>query len=391
MSDQMKNDAPEQEAPKFTLSLSTRMAIAGDYPGGLVAPEIVKADEERMAQLLDEVGVPRELYVPESAVREGQVTHLPDGSAFAIMSTPLSEDHWIFKLTDDGFTPLPEFGLLMGTENPARAEMARLITDAVRYGVKCATNNGRDKDFDPDAIVLQSVVGLLGYHTADGRAQEDDSDAYKPSPLAELFREGGPEPLSLVTASLRCAEQTGRRIAESYIADLKSGIQRGGVAEVTAIAPRRIVSSDGDIYRNEDGSITIDLGEETVLVNGEHLEKLRNALNNNGRVLAFDIPEDVTDPWVYLQDLIKSILERGEERPERALADALLKGGRASRSSMAEPANSITEVHRVGAGWQLVLFDGRQVTLLTEQYSGVPRVGQLVTFDAEGKINITSK
>ena len=90
---------------------------------------------------------------------------LPDGSGYATASFPLPKDHWIYKET--GEPPVP---FLMGTDNPDREEWCRKIWEAGKYAVKGATLNGEEMDFDPDALIQNLVVGMLGYHTPDGKS-----------------------------------------------------------------------------------------------------------------------------------------------------------------------------------------------------------------------------
>lgn len=50
-----------------------------------------------------------------------------------------------------------------------RNELADQICAAARHAIRASTMNGTEKDFDPDAMVQNIVVGLLGYWTEDGR------------------------------------------------------------------------------------------------------------------------------------------------------------------------------------------------------------------------------
>lgn len=105
-----------------------------------------------------------------------EVTVLPDGSAFAVMSTPLPETHWIYgdKTVEDehGYEP-PPMPFRMGTDNPQRTEMAEMVRKAARYAVRAATMKGMEDDFDPDALVQNMVVGFLGYFTPDGLSNDE--------------------------------------------------------------------------------------------------------------------------------------------------------------------------------------------------------------------------
>ena len=89
------------------------------------------------------------------------VVLLPDGSAFAIMSTPLPKDHWLYaprtyELNKPQYEPdeLPE---------PILGHQHRdAVVAAVRYAVRGATMCGTEPDFDPDALVGQAVYALCG-------------------------------------------------------------------------------------------------------------------------------------------------------------------------------------------------------------------------------------
>lgn len=89
---------------------------------------------------------------------------LPDGSGFAMASFPLPKAHWIYGRT--GKPPAP---WITGTNETAKREaMAELIREVGRYAVRASTMNGKDMDFDPDAMLQNLVVGFLGYWTPDG-------------------------------------------------------------------------------------------------------------------------------------------------------------------------------------------------------------------------------
>lgn len=92
------------------------------------------------------------------------VTVLPDGSAFMVASFPLPDDHWLYSPEHED----PPAGLLIGTDDPHRKELVEHVRAAARYAVRAATMNGKELDFDPDALVQNMVVGLLGLFTPDG-------------------------------------------------------------------------------------------------------------------------------------------------------------------------------------------------------------------------------
>jgi hypothetical protein len=73
---------------------------------------------------------------------------LPDDSSFFTMSLPLPEDHWLYGprgSSDIGVT------LHRGA-----------VRDAVRLALKRVTQDGKDMDFDPDALVLEVQLLLCG-------------------------------------------------------------------------------------------------------------------------------------------------------------------------------------------------------------------------------------
>lgn len=94
---------------------------------------------------------------------------LPDSSGFMTASFPLPEAHWLYA---EGFN-VPPMPLRMGTDDPRREAMRARVIEAARYAVRASTMNGERPDFDPDAMVLNFVVAMLGYHTPDGLSSDD--------------------------------------------------------------------------------------------------------------------------------------------------------------------------------------------------------------------------
>ena len=128
-----------------------------------------------------------------------EVGILPDGSGFATMSMPLCPDHWIYGKEFNGEYEAPPMVLKMGASErihlgistpapidlqgvsyviPAEAltkeQMADKIRQAGKYAVRSATMQGKEMDFDPDALLQNLVVGFLGYWTEDGLSRIDD-------------------------------------------------------------------------------------------------------------------------------------------------------------------------------------------------------------------------
>jgi len=112
-----------------------------------------------------------------------EVTILPDGSAFAVLSFPLPKDHWLYKATDDGFTAPPPMPWRMGSGDERNA-VADKIRAAARYAIQASTMRGQDEDFDPDAMVQNFVVGMLGYWTPDGLSSDKWANPDPAPPLS---------------------------------------------------------------------------------------------------------------------------------------------------------------------------------------------------------------
>lgn len=124
--------------------------------------------------------------------RINEVAALPDGSGFATMSLPLPTDHWLTANPDaPNIPPMPlRCGELnhvwiqtvdhaAGSSTPySRGQLARMIEAAGRYAVRASTANGQESDFDPDAMIRNFIVGMLGYWSPTGFSSDGD---YNPS------------------------------------------------------------------------------------------------------------------------------------------------------------------------------------------------------------------
>lgn len=106
---------------------------------------------------------------------------LDDGSSVAVLCIDLPADHWLYAEQDDR----PPMGMRLGTRHPEREDLCQRISDAARYAIRTATMNGCLTDFDPDALIQQLVIGLIGYHTEDGLGSEEWHNP--PNVPAEFF------------------------------------------------------------------------------------------------------------------------------------------------------------------------------------------------------------
>lgn len=79
---------------------------------------------------------------------------------------PLPAAHW---LMEEGVSD-PPMPWRVG-EGMLRDAMADDIRLAARYAIRAATMNGKDLDFDPDAMVQNFVVGMIGYWTTTGLSE----------------------------------------------------------------------------------------------------------------------------------------------------------------------------------------------------------------------------
>ena len=92
-----------------------------------------------------------------------EVGEVAPGDGYAVASFPLPKDHW---LTREGHEK-PPMPMRVGV-GPERTRLAEQVRAAARYAIRASTMNGRETDFDPDSMVQNMVVGMLGYWTDDG-------------------------------------------------------------------------------------------------------------------------------------------------------------------------------------------------------------------------------
>lgn len=139
-------------------------------------------------------------------------TILPDGSACGTLSFPLPDGHWLFA---DGHNE-PPAPYRMGVSDPRRKPLEKALLAAAKYAVRATTRNGKDDEWDPDAMVRNFVLGFVGYHTEDGFSRLFPSEGGEclaggeslgplielPVPLAEQIAQRGPAKLLPVEKAL---------------------------------------------------------------------------------------------------------------------------------------------------------------------------------------------
>ncbi len=116
---------------------------------------------------------------------------MPDGSGFFIGSMPLPKDHWSM-VDGENIPPMP---MRITGRDPRYRSFKDAVRAAARYAVRTSTMNGREMDFDPDALCQNMVVGLLGYNTESGLSGESFGN---PNPIPRSLLD--PEWRSIATA-----------------------------------------------------------------------------------------------------------------------------------------------------------------------------------------------
>ncbi len=90
------------------------------------------------------------------------MTQLPDGSGCFSMNFPLPVDHWIYQKAPDGFLPIAP-NTFLKIINPGQYDtLSDKIREIAQYVIQVSTNCGRAMDFDPDAMVQNFTMALLG-------------------------------------------------------------------------------------------------------------------------------------------------------------------------------------------------------------------------------------
>jgi hypothetical protein len=86
----------------------------------------------------------------------------PDGTAAFVASLPLPSDHW--STAPGANEPPMPFRIGIGE---TRSRLVKEIKAAARYAYRASSMNGT-RGIDPDALVQNFVIGMIGYYTEDG-------------------------------------------------------------------------------------------------------------------------------------------------------------------------------------------------------------------------------
>jgi hypothetical protein len=145
------------------------------YQYGNAAPDLARDTADAIENFVLDDGFENAASEVQNIIKEAggivdpaSLMQLPDGSGCFTASFPLPRDHWLYEPT--GEPPAP---WRVG-EGERRSDLAGHITQAARYAIKASTMSGLDDDFDPDALVQNMLVGMLGYWTHDGHTHADD-------------------------------------------------------------------------------------------------------------------------------------------------------------------------------------------------------------------------
>ena len=110
--------------------------------------------------------------------------------AFAIITSDLPKDHWLYKspvqMNTGGAVDYeaPPMTMLAGRNDSLRKAMEPKVREALRYALRAATRSGREDDFDPDALEQNLIVGLFGYFTENGLSSDDWANSPYPIPIS---------------------------------------------------------------------------------------------------------------------------------------------------------------------------------------------------------------
>lgn len=166
------DNPPQPCAQRYALTECKALAQPEAEAGVSWGGHNVRGDADSIAEVRRLIDFEQARQGAKPASEPQEVTVLPDGSAFGVMSFPLPIDHWLCR----------EREYLPGKDEPVDLPRPVLthalrehVVAAVRYAVRGATNCGMELDFDPDALVLNAVYALCGPY-----CREDSCDTDSP-------------------------------------------------------------------------------------------------------------------------------------------------------------------------------------------------------------------
>lgn len=81
---------------------------------------------------------------------------LPDGSSFFTASFPLPKNHWVYEDKEN----VPPAPFRYGTDTIGSIDRKSLV-EVAKYAIRTSTMNGKEMDFDPDAMIQNFIIGFL--------------------------------------------------------------------------------------------------------------------------------------------------------------------------------------------------------------------------------------
>lgn len=104
---------------------------------------------------------------------DDDILYLLDGSGCACLSLPLPNDHWLLQ---PGFD-VPPIPFRLGNDHPLRKILENILRDVGKYAARASTCNGTNMDLDPDALVKNFIIGMIGYYTPTGLSIDHENNS----------------------------------------------------------------------------------------------------------------------------------------------------------------------------------------------------------------------
>lgn len=75
---------------------------------------------------------------------------------FTTASMSLPSDHWIYEPEEDGPPAIKV------SDEAKKDQLRKVVAKAARNAIRAATMSGKEPDFDPDALVQNLLVQMIG-------------------------------------------------------------------------------------------------------------------------------------------------------------------------------------------------------------------------------------